>query len=486
MRLTEILSGVDYTCDSFADIEIDDITYNSAAARQGVCFVCLSGTSVDGHRFAPDAYEKGCRCFFVERKLDLPNDSIQIVTKNTRRTLALISASFFHHPSRELKVIGITGTKGKTTVAHLVKMLIEASGEMCGIIGTVGAEYGNVKLKTANTTPESYEMQKLFRNMLDAGCKYCVIEASSLGLKMHRTDGIEFETGVFTNLSPDHIGTIEHPTFEDYKNSKKILFGMCKSIVFNKDDPAYADMLEGVRANTISFGLSDADITADNIELYSDKDFLGVSFDCTEFSESYHIDAALPGQFNAVNILAAVGVCKVLGIEAKKYIAELRNFRIPGRAELVRVSDDFRVIIDYAHNGLSLHSILTTLGMYPHNRLIALFGSIGEKNETRREGLGLAAGRDADLSILTSYNPGKEDPVKIAEEIAGYIRQVGGKYTIIADRREAVHYALSIMQKGDILLLAGKGDETTMKLKDGIVPYSEREEVEKYIKSLSK
>lgn len=485
MRLTKILCGVDYSCDSFEDIEISDITYNSRLAQSGMCFVCLTGTSVDGHKFAPDAYERGCRCFFVERRLDLPNDCIQIVTEDTRRTLALISANLFEHPSREMKIIGITGTKGKTTVAHIVKMFIEAAGEMCGIIGTVGVAYGDVKLKTVNTTPESYELQRLFRDMLNVGCKYCVIEASSLGLKMHRTDAIEFETGVFTNLSPDHIGTIEHPTFEDYKNSKKLLFGMCKHIVYNKDDPAYEDMLENTEADTVSFGLSNADITAESIELYSDKDFLGVSFDCKDFSESYHIDAALPGQFNAYNILAAVGVCKTLGINAKSYAERLKNFRIPGRAEVIRVSDDFQVIIDYAHNGLSLHSILTTLKQYPHNRLIALFGSIGEKNETRREGLGIAAGQDADLSILTSYNPGREDPIKIAEEIAGYIRQVGGNYTIIADRREAVHYALSIMQKGDILLLAGKGDETSMKLGDKTVPYSEREEVEKYIKSLS-
>lgn len=483
MLLSDILSGIDYSCDNFADIDIKDITYNSRKAGEEKCFFCLSGTLTDGHKYAQSAYDVGCRCVFAEHKVELPEDCVQIITDDTRHALAIASANFFGRPCGGLKVVGITGTKGKTTTAHLVRCLIEASGEMCGIIGTNGAAYGDVNEETENTTPESYELQRLFRKMVDAGCKYCVIEASSLGLKMHRTDGIPFEVGVFMNLAPDHIGTIEHPTFEDYKDSKKLLFKMCKHAVVNIDDPAYEDMLEGSKADVTSFGLSDADVRAENIELLRSKDMLGVSFDCIESGESFNVKAPIPGYFNVYNVLAAVGVCKVLGIDIKNHVDSLHSFRVSGRSELIHVSDDFDVIIDFAHNGLSMHNIISTLKTYPHNRIVMLYGAIGGKNQIRRRELGLTVGREADLSILTSDDPGEEDPADIAEEIASYIRQVGGKYIIIPDRREAIKYALSHMQKGDILVLAGKGDETFIKVKGGKIPYSEREEVEKYIKS---
>lgn len=486
MLLSEILNGIDCKCDNFFDTDISEITYNSKKAGGGKCFVCLSGTITDGHKYAHSAYEKGCRCVLAEHKLDLPEDCVQIIAEDTRHALALASANFFGRPCERLKIIGITGTKGKTTTAHLVRCLLEASGEMCGIIGTNGAAYGDVREETENTTPESYELQRLFRKMADAGCKYCVIEASSLGLKMHRTDGIPFEVGVFMNLAPDHIGTIEHPTFEDYKNSKKILFSMCKNAVVNIDDPAYEDMLDGSTAKVTSFGLSEADVSAENVELLRSKNMLGISFDCIESGEVLHIKAPIPGYFNVYNVLAAVAVCKVLGIDIKDHIDALLGFSVSGRAELVHVSDDFDVIIDFAHNGLSMHNIISTLKTYPHNRIVMLYGAIGGKNQIRRKELGLTVGREADLSILTSDDPGDEDPLDIAENIAKYIREVGGKYIVIPDRREAIRYALSNMQKGDILVLAGKGDETFIKLKGGKVPYSEREEVEKYIESISK
>lgn len=483
MLLSNLLIGIDYSCDNFIDTDIQDVTYNSKNAVAGTCFFCLVGTMVDGHIYAQFAYDNGCRCIFVEHKLELPDDCIQIITKNTRHSLAIVSINFFNKPCEQLKVIGITGTKGKTTTAHLVKMLIEAEGEKCGIIGTVGAAFGNKCIETCNTTPESYELQKIFRQMVDDGCKYCVIEASSLGLKMCRTDGIYFETGVFTNLSPDHIGSIEHPTFEDYMESKKLLFSHCKYAVVNTDDQAYKYMLDGSEAEKVSFGLSNADITACNVKLYREKDFLGISFDCKNGNEIYHIEAPIPGYFNVYNVLAAIAVCHTLGFDVKDKIDVLRGFNVPGRSEIVPVSDDFDVIIDFAHNGLSMHSLLSTLKIYPHNRIIALFGSIGEKSQIRRKELGLVAGEEADFSIITEEDPGHEDPMKICKEIASFVEQAGGKYTIICDRKKAIQYALSILKKGDILVLAGKGNETFMKVNGNKIPYSEREEVQKYIDS---
>lgn len=485
MLLSEILSGVEYVCDNFKDVDIRDITYNSKNAGKDNCFVCLVGTLVDGHKFAAGAYEQGCRCIFTERKLELPTDCIQIITENTRRTLAMISVNFFEHPADKMKIIGITGTKGKTTTAHLVKTLIESTGEKCGIIGTVGASYGDVTLETANTTPESYELQKLFRLMLNDGCKYCVIEASSLGLKMHRTDGIYFETGVFTNLSPDHIGTIEHPTFEDYMQSKALLFKSSKNAAVNVDDPAYEDMLKGSGCNVITYGLGEADITASDVKLLRSKDILGISFKCRDCDGEFDVKAPIPGYFNVYNVLAAFAVCRTLGIDIRKSSEALKGFKVSGRVEVVHVSDDFDVIIDFAHNGLSMHSILGTLNGYPHNRLIALYGAIGERTQHRREELGTVAGKECDLSILTTEDPGFEDPMKICEEIAGFVKKVGGKYMIILKRQDAIRYALSNMQKGDILVIAGKGGEKYMKIRGEHVPYSDLEEVQKFIKSQS-
>ena len=346
--------------------------------------------------------------------------------------------------------------------------------------------YGDTVIDTLNTTPESYELHKIFRRMVDAGCRFCVMEASSLGLKMHRTDAIKFNAGVFTNLSPDHIGTIEHPTFEDYAQSKKLLFKYCSYAIVNSDDPASEDMLEGFDGEKVTFGLSNADFTAENVTQFRSKDFFGITFDCIGKDETIHIEVPVPGYFNVYNVLAAVAVCKTFGFDIKNHVDSLRDFKVIGRTEIVRVNDDYDVIIDFAHNGLSMHSLLSTLKTYPHNRLIVLYGAIGEKNQIRRSELGTVTGKEADLSILTSEDPGNEDPTEIAEEIAGYIRQVGGKYIIIEDRKEAIRYALSHLEKGDILVLAGKGNETFMKTKNGKVFYSEHEEVQKYIDSISK
>ena len=486
MLLSNILSGIEYQCDNFIDFDIKDVTYNSKNAGDGKCFVCLVGTVSDGHSYALDAYNKGCRCIFTQRKLELPSDCVQIVTPDTRRTLAAVSSNFFGNPCDSLTIIGITGTKGKTTTAHLIKTLIEACGENCGLIGTLGAMFGDTVIDTLNTTPESYELHKIFRRMVDAGCRFCVMEASSLGLKMHRTDAIKFNAGVFTNLSPDHIGTVEHPTFEDYAQSKKLLFKYCSHAIVNADDPSSEYMLEGFDGERVTFGLSNADFTAENVTQFRSKDFFGITFDCISKDETIHIEVPVPGYFNVYNVLAAVAVCKMFGFDIKNHVDSLRDFKVIGRTEIVRVNDDYDVIIDFAHNGLSMHSLLSTLKTYPHNRLIVLYGAIGEKNQIRRSELGTVTGKEADLSILTSEDPGKEDPLRIAEEIAGYIRQVGGKYIIIEDRKEAIRYALSHLEKGDILVLAGKGNEKFMKTNNGKVPYSEHEEVQKYIDSISK
>ncbi len=478
MLLGEILNGLEFETDSDIQVNIDDIVYDSRKATAGTLFVCLCGARFDGHEYALSAYEKGCRCFMVERLLDLPSDAIQVKVADSRACLAVCSANFFGHPTKELKVIGITGTKGKTSTAHLVKALLDKVGIKCGIIGTVGAYYDDIEIPTVNTTPESYELQKIFRIMLDNGCKACVIEVSSIGLMAHRVDCVDFEVGVFTNLSPDHIGPNEHPDFEDYMYWKSVLFEIAKCAVINIDDPAYEAMIKNCKSPITTYSLEEADVTAKNVQLLKNNQFIGISFDCIDGENEFYTEVALPGLFNVYNALAAIAVLSALNINASDYIDALKEIRVRGRAECVYVCDDFDVIIDYAHNGISMKSMLDTLKSYPHNRIIALYGAVGGRTQLRRKELGLITGKECDLSVLTSDDPDFEDPWNIINEIGKYVKEAGGEYIGIPDRGEAVEYALGLLEKGDILLLAGKGHEQYMKINGEYLPFSEREHIE--------
>ncbi len=478
MLLKKILNGIEYVTDGDINISVDDIVYDSRKAVSGSFFFCLRGARFDGHQYADKAYENGCRCFAVEEKLSLPEDAVQIIFDDTRASLAKASANFFEHPTKQLKVIGITGTKGKTSTAHLVKAMMESAGFKCGIIGTVGAYYDNVEIPTVNTTPESYELQRIFRIMLDNGCKFCVIEVSSIGLMAHRVDCVDFEVGVFTNLSPDHIGPNEHPDFEDYMYWKSVLFEICKYAVVNTDDPAYNYMLKNCKCPVTTYGLEKADVTAENVNLLKAKGFIGISFNTVCNGKSHYTEVALPGYFNVYNALAAISVLEALGIDSTEHTDSLKDIRVRGRAECVYVSDDFDVIIDYAHNGISMKSMLDTLKAYPHNRIIALYGAVGGRTQLRRKELGLITGKECDLSVLTSDDPDFEDPWNIIHEIGHYVTEAGGKFIGIPDRGEAVEYALGLLEKGDILLLAGKGHEQYMKINGEYVPFSEKEHIE--------
>lgn len=480
MLLSKVLSGIEYSSKNFRDAEISDIVYDSRKAFGAVLFVCLNGARFDAHQYAGSAYEKGCRFFMVEHTVELADDAVQIVVNDTRAMLAVASANFFRNPSEKLRIIGITGTKGKTTTAHLVRAVLSRAGHKCGIVGTVGAYFDDVRINTVNTTPESYELQKIFRTMLDNGCDTCVIEVSSTGLKTHRVDCVKFEIGVFTNLSPDHIGPNEHPTFEDYMYWKSVLFEKCSIAVMNTDDPAYTSMLKNCSCPVITYGLENADIIADDVKLIRNKQFLGIAFDCIENEKKYYIEAALPGYFNVHNALAAVGVCSAMNVDTEKYTDAFAQARVKGRAECVYVDDDFDVIIDFAHNGISVKSMLDTLKSYPHNKIYILYGSVGGRTQMRRKELGLITGKECDLSILTSDDPDFEDPNEIIAEIGKYVTEAGGKYVGIPDRGEAIEYALNLMHKGDILLLAGKGHEQFMKINGDYVPFSEIECIEKF------
>jgi len=477
MKLKEILRDIDYICKSFPDIDIKDIAYDSRKAGEDIVFVCLEGAFADGHKFARSAYDKGSRAFVCSKDVDLPDDAIIIKTENTRSALAKMSCSFFGNPSKDIKVIGITGTKGKTTVAHIVKFALEEAGIMCGIIGTVGAFYGDTVLPTVNTTPESYELQKMLRLMADGGCKAAAIEVSSLGLKAHRVEGTEFAYGVFTNLYPDHIGTNEHASFEEYAFWKTQLFPMCQKAVINIDDPFSENVIDACTCPVITYGSdekADFCLTSMQKEKLGSRLAMGFEAVCKGRKESFCV--ALPGDVNAYNSLVAVAIAEDMGLCKDEYKKGLEKVFVKGRGEIVETGEDFTVIIDYAHNGVSLKSIIETAESYEHNRIISLFGSVGGRTECRREELGTISGEMSDLSLITSDDPDREDPRKICEEIASYCK---GEYVIIPDRAEAIHYAMKTAQAGDIIILAGKGHENYMKINGEKIPFNERDEVMK-------
>ncbi len=482
MKLSEVLNGIDYCGRIENDVEIEDIVYDSRKAKSGVIFVCLSGLKTDGHKFAQSAYDNGAKVFVVEKDVSLPEDAQIFKVENSRVILRMLGDNLFRCPEKEIKVIGITGTKGKTTVAHLVQKILNASGIPTGIIGTVGAEFDGMKIPTANTTPESLELQKIFRAMLDKGCKAVALEVSSLGVKHGRVDGIQFAAGIFTNLSPDHIGPLEHETFEEYAYWKSVMFEHCDTAIMNFDDEAYSIMKENCKCKVISYGLdTDYDISAKNVAPVRNRRTLGISFDCTAFGENLKITAPVPGTFNAYNILAALGAAHALDADISKAAEALQNIKISGRAEPVSIDADFDVIIDYAHNGLSLKSILETLYAYKTGKIICVFGSVGGRTYERRKEMGLVAGSMCELSVITSDNPDFEEPENIVKEIAEYVEEAGGKYYAEPDRKKAIEYALSVAEKGDIILLAGKGHETYQLVNGVKEPFSELECINEFM-----
>ncbi len=483
MKLSEILKGLTYTSEGFCDLEIKDIAYDSRKSGEGILFVCMVGAFTDGHKYAMSAYEKGSRVFLCQRKVELPADALIIITENTRSALAKISCNFFRNPSRELCVIGITGTKGKTTSAHLVKFALEAGGIKTGIIGTVGAFYGDTELPTVNTTPESYELQKMLRQMADGGCRAVAMEVSSLGLKHHRVEGTHFGYGVFINLYPDHIGTNEHDSFEEYAYWKAQLFPMCDKAIVNTDDPFSEEIVKHCKGEIITYGYdSRADYVLENARKVKDGNLLSVAFDMKAKGKDKSFTVALPGEFNAHNALIAVALSEQFGVRDEATAKGFRDVFVRGRGELVRESEDVTIIIDYAHNGISLKSIIDTAREYDHNKIIALFGSVGGRTGCRREELGTVSGKMSDFTVITSDDPDYEDPRSICEEIAAYCKKAGGEYVIIPDRGEAVSFAVKKAEKGDILILAGKGHEQYMKINGEKVPFSEKAEVLRALK----
>ena len=454
----EIISGT-------TEGEITDLVYDSRKVTKDCMFVCIKGAVYDSHEHVEEIALKGAKIIVAEKRVKVPQQVTLVVVPDTRQALSLISAAYFDHPAEKMKVIGITGTKGKTTTTFMIKGILEHAGYKVGLIGTIETIIGDRHIPADNTTPESYLIQEYFFHMVEAGCQICVMEVSSQGLMMHRTAGIPFEIGIFTNLAPDHIGPNEHASFEEYASCKSLLFRQCKLGIANVDDEHFDTVLSGHTCRLETIGFSEkADYRASHMELVKKPGYLGVKYHVSG-KASMDAEIDVPGVFSVYNSLTAIAVCRHFEVSEDDLKEALKTVKTKGRIEMIKVSDDFTLMIDYAHNAMSLESLLNTLKEYHPSRLVCVFGCGGNRSKLRRYEMGEVSGRLADLTIITSDNPRFEEPQAIIDDIKVGIGRTDGKYVEICDRKEAIRYAIRHGQKGDVIVLAGKGHEDYQEIK---------------------
>lgn len=477
MKLADLLKKLKYTCvKGTADVDITTVAYDSRRVERGSLFICIKGAVADGHRFAEAAVNKGASALVVEDDVTVPENVTVIRVEDSRYALACISAEYFGNPADKLKVIGITGTKGKTTTTYLVKSILDSAGHKCGLVGTIETIIGDKVIKASNTTPESYVLQDYFKQMVDCGCDCVVMEVSSQGLMLHRTAGFTFEIGIFTNIEPDHIGPHEHKDFNDYLHCKSLLFKQCRHGIVNIDDKHADYIINNASCDIVTYGFSEkADFRAANTKLVSGKGYLGIDYDL-QGKENMRVEIDLPGKFSVYNSLTAIAICSYFGIDSNTICDALKDAKVNGRIEMIKVSDEFTLMIDYAHNAMSLESLLTTLREYNPTRLVCLFGCGGDRSRDRRFSMGEVSGKLADLSVITSDNPRTEEPLAIIDDILVGIKKTTGKYTVIPDRRKAIEWVIHNGQPGDIIVLAGKGHEDYQEI-NGVKHHLDEREV---------
>ncbi|MBE7030593.1 MAG: UDP-N-acetylmuramoyl-L-alanyl-D-glutamate--2,6-diaminopimelate ligase [Ruminococcaceae bacterium] len=466
MLLDTLLSDIEVT-EKIGDtqVEISGINYNSRKIRPGDVFVAVRGLRADGHDYIQSAIEAGAAAIVGEQ--ETPGLSVpQVLVKDTRYALAMLAAAFYGYPGKKLRVIGVTGTNGKTTVTYLVKTILEHTGHKVGLIGTNQNMVGNMVLKSEHTTPESLELQELFSIMVREGVDSVVMEVSSHSLELGRVAGCHFAVGAFTNLTQDHLDF--HLTMDNYMMAKARLFSMCDAGVFNADDSAAEKLMETATCKKVTYGTNkDCDIYADGAMLHA----RGVEFTL----DGEKVRLAIPGEFSVYNALCAAGICMQLGIPVKDIAAALATASgVKGRAEVVDVPTPYTVMIDYAHSPDGLENILRTVRGFCKERLIVVFGCGGDRDRTKRPIMGRIAGELADFCVVTSDNPRSEEPAAIIREVMEGVKQTHATYEVVENRRKAIAYAMRIAREGDVVLLAGKGHETYQILHDGIIDFDER------------
>lgn len=474
MKLSELLKNADVK-NSFADCEIVDVTQDSRLVREGFLFVCIKGNTFDGHSVAKEMLEKGARAVVCERDLGLEN---QIVVSDTREAYSVICANYFSNPAKKLKLIGLTGTNGKTTTTFLIKQILEGAGKRVGLIGTVQNMVCDDVYPAKYTTPDAYELQRLFSLMVKADCEYCVMEVSSQALAQGRVNGLHFEIGAFTNLTQDHLDY--HKTWENYFNSKRILFENSSIAVTNADDENGLKIVSGLNCKVVSYAVNtnNADYVAKNVKFKSN----GVEYELV--SELIgRVNCPIPGRFSVYNSLCAASIALTLGISFEEVLTAIsKSNGVKGRIEVVPTDTDYTVIIDYAHSPDGLENIISSLREIAKKRIVTVFGCGGDRDRTKRPIMGKIAAELSDFCVVTSDNPRSENPSKIIEDILEGMKGVSTPYVVVENRREAIKWALENAQKDDIILLAGKGHETYQILPTGTIHFDEREVVADILK----
>ena len=476
MKLEQLLQEIDYkVLQGSLETEITQVVYDSRKVSEGCLFICIEGAKFDGHDFAVEMAQKAA-AVLVSKEVDALKDCdvTVIQVENTRYAMAFIAAAYFGHPAKKLKTIGITGTKGKTTTTYLVKSILENAGYKVGLVGTIETIIGEEHIPAVNTTPESFVLQETFAKMVTAGMDIVVMEVSSQGLMQHRSNGFVFDFGIFTNLEPDHIGPNEHASFEEYMECKGMLFKQCKVGIVNGDDKHCQQVIAGHTCEIETYGMNAGnDLYAQEMELIKKPGQLGVSFKVQGLMD-FDAQVTTPGRFSVYNALTAIAICRHFSVPVEAIQKALLSAKVKGRIEMVKVSEHFTMLIDYAHNAMSLESLLTTLKEYEPNRLVCLFGCGGNRSKLRRFEMGDISGKLADLTIITSDNPRFEEPQDIIEDIKTGISKTDGAFVEICDRKEAIRYAIEHGQEGDIVVLAGKGHEDYQEIKGVKYPMDER------------
>lgn len=478
MRLADVLKDIEYTIvKGNVDVDIRGICYDSRNSKDGSMFVAIKGFKSDGADYIGDAIERGAVAILVDGEISIDKDITLIKVQNTRKSLAKIASNYYGDPSKQLFLIGVTGTNGKTSVTYMIKSILESQNNKVGLIGTIQNMIGDKVYPTERTTPESLDLQRYLRLMVDEGVKYVVMEVSSHSLALNRVDECDFDIAVFTNLTQDHLDF--HKTMDDYANAKAKLFRMAKTAcVINIDDDYSSLIIENSNAKVVTYGIKDyAYIMAKDIK----NDIKGAKY--TVQIEDIKSDIALkiPGLFSVYNSLAAISVAFILGIPLQSVKIALKDVKIKGRFEVLDIDAPYNVVIDYAHTPDGLENLMKAFGEYDTGRKILLFGCGGDRDKGKRPKMGEVAGKYADFVIITSDNPRSEDPMQIISEIEMGIKNTKCPYKIIENRKEAIKYALSIAKDNDIVILAGKGHETYQVLKDRVIDFDEREIVEEIL-----
>ena len=479
MELKKILVGLEgLKVKGNLDLDIKGIEKNSKEVEEGFLFVAIKGFSVDGHKFIEGAIKQGAIAVIIEEGCDLksfkiPDGVTVVMAKDTREALAVTASNFYENPSSKFKLIGVTGTKGKTTTTFMIKEILEKAGKKVGLIGTIATYINGKRIKDSDrTTPESLELQQIFKQMADAGVEIVVMEVSSQSLKLHRVTGCEFDIVLFTNFSEDHISPNEHPNMEDYFNSKLKLFKMCKTGIVNTDDLHGAKIPRLFPESKITtYGIDNyANVLAKDITITNSY----VDFRVKITDRNERVKTGIPGRFSVYNSLAAICVAQKFGISPEVVKEALATVRVPGRSELVDNKLEIPIMIDYAHSPESLQNILQAVKSYTRGKVISVFGCGGDRDSGKRPIMGEISGKIADYTFITSDNPRTEDPQKIVDQIEEGMKKTKGKYSVVVDRTEAIEKAIEMATKRDIIVLAGKGHEPYQEVNGVKYPYDER------------